>query len=80
MLSILVTILALVLFCKFVGFTLRLTWGLCKVLGVILMIVLAPVALVLLPVIGVVAVGIIVAMVCGAAWIIGGLLTGAALL
>lgn len=80
MLDILVTIFAIWLFVKFAGFTLRLTWGLCKVLGVILMILLAPMAILLLPVLGIAVVAITVAMICGAAWLVGGLFTGAAFL
>lgn len=76
MISIILFILAIWLFIKFIGFIFRLSWGLLKIGLIILGILLWPVSIVLLISLGLAVVALPVILICGVADLIGKAIEG----
>lgn len=76
MISIILFILAIWLFIKFIGFIFRLSWGLLKIGLIILGILLWPVSIVLLISLGLAVVALPVILICGVVDLIGKAIEG----
>lgn len=71
MIGIILLILAIWFFCKFIGVILRLNWGLLKISLIILGILLWPVSIALLVSLGVAIISLPVILICGTVDLIG---------